>query len=46
MEMLFFVLVLVGFTLFRQMPEDQRRQLRLRFEYELYKRGFIEYPKP
>lgn len=43
MDSLIFVLMMVVFFLLRGIPKEKRTQLLLRFEYELYKRGFIEY---
>lgn len=43
MDSLIFVLAMVAFIIVRGLPRERRRELFLRFEYELYKRGFIEY---
>jgi hypothetical protein len=43
MEMWVFLIILVVFSLLKRLPKDRRREMLLRIEYELYKRGFIEY---
>ncbi len=43
MENLFFLLVLGVFIFSRALSKEQKEQLRLRLEYELYKWGFIKY---
>jgi hypothetical protein len=43
METLFFLLILGAFILLKQIPKEQKKQILLRIEYELYKWGFIEY---
>jgi hypothetical protein len=43
MEMWIFLIFLAVFSLIKRLPEDRRREMLLRIEYELYKRGFIEY---
>ncbi len=43
MENLLFLLLVVAFLFFRGLPKEKKKQLLLRLEYELYKRGFIEY---
>ncbi len=43
MEMWIFLIVLGVFSLLKRMPEERRREMLLRIEYELYKRGFINY---
>ncbi|MFP6870604.1 MAG: hypothetical protein VCE91_14945 [Nitrospinota bacterium] len=43
MDMLIFILILGGFILFKRLPDEQRKHILLRLEYELHKRGFIEY---
>jgi hypothetical protein len=43
METLLFLMVLAGFIIIRGLSKEQKEQLLLRIEYELYKWGFIEY---
>ncbi len=43
MENLFFLLIVVAFLFFRGIPKEQKKQMLLRLEYELYKWGFIKY---
>ncbi len=43
MEMWVFLIIRVVFSLLKRLPKDRRREMLLRIEYELYKRGFIEY---
>ncbi len=44
METLAFLLILMwAVVLFKRVPKGQREQMLLRLEYELYKRGFVEY---
>ena len=43
METLVFLLALVAFTFFRQVPKKKWDEMLLRLEDELHKRGFIEY---
>ena len=43
MEMLVFLLALVAFMFLKQVPKKKRQEMLLRLEYELHKRGFIQY---
>ena len=43
METLVFLLALVAFTFFRQVPKKKREEMLLRLEYKLHKWGFIKY---
>ena len=43
MEMLVFMLALVAFMFLKKVPKKKREEMLVRFEYELYKRGFIKY---
>ncbi len=43
METLVFLLALVAFMFLRQVPKKKRAEMLLRLEYELHKRGFINY---
>ncbi len=43
METLAFLLILWAFVLFMRVPKGQKEEMLLRLEYELYKRGFVEY---
>ena len=43
MEMLVFLLALMAFMFFKRVPKKRREEMLLRLEYELHKRGFIEY---
>lgn len=43
MDALIFLVILAVFTIVRGIPADKRRELLLRLEYELHKRGFIDY---
>ncbi len=43
MDTLLFLMIVAAFVLFRGIPKEQKEQIFLRLEYELYKWGFIKY---